>query len=158
MPELPEVEVLRLSLEPHLVGDTIERVEVSNPALREPVDVAKLRKAARGRQILALCRRSKYLLIDLAGGWTLVVHLGMSGRLTLAPAGTTSIFNSAPMRAKCRIKKSKSMNQNFQTATALRPCCNACGISRCWSIRPTGYASDSRIVSAWHTSDAGRRS
>ena len=68
MPELPEVEVLRLSLEPHLVGDTIERVEVSNPALREPVDVAKLRKPARGREIIALRRRSKYLLIDLAGG------------------------------------------------------------------------------------------
>ncbi len=88
MPELPEVEVLRLSLEPHLVGDTIERVEVSNPALREPVDVKGLRKAARGREVLALRRRSKYLLIDLAGGWTVVVHLGMSGRLTLVPAGT----------------------------------------------------------------------
>src|ERR1700712_230723 len=93
MPELPEVEVLRRSLEPHLVGDTIERVEVSNPALREPVDVKGLRKAARGpmgrgADILALRRRSKYLLIDLSGGWTVVVHLGMSGRLTPVPAGT----------------------------------------------------------------------
>jgi formamidopyrimidine-DNA glycosylase len=86
MPELPEVEVLRRSLEPHLVGDRIERVEVTNPSLREPVDVARLRRAARGREVLALRRRSKYLLIDLEGGWTVVVHLGMSGRLTLAPA------------------------------------------------------------------------
>jgi formamidopyrimidine-DNA glycosylase len=86
MPELPEVEVLRRSLEPHLVGDRIERVEVTNPSLREPVDVPRLRRAARGRQVVALRRRSKYLLIDLEGGWTVVVHLGMSGRLTLAPA------------------------------------------------------------------------
>jgi formamidopyrimidine-DNA glycosylase len=86
MPELPEVEVLRRSLEPHLVGDRIERVEVTNPSLREPVDVPRLRRAARGREIVALRRRSKYLLIDLEGGWTVVVHLGMSGRLTLAPA------------------------------------------------------------------------
>src|SRR5436309_293260 len=40
MPELPEVEVLRRSLEPHLVGDRIVRVEVRNPALREPVETA----------------------------------------------------------------------------------------------------------------------
>ena len=85
MPELPEVEVLRRSLEPHLVGDRIERVEVRNPSLREPVDTARLRRAAQGREVLSLRRRSKYLLIDLEGGKTLVVHLGMSGRLTLAP-------------------------------------------------------------------------
>ena len=85
MPELPEVEVLRRSLLPHLVGDRIERVVVTNPALREPVDTAHLRKATRGREILGLRRRSKYLLIDLEEGWTVVVHLGMSGQLTLVP-------------------------------------------------------------------------
>ncbi|HSG41170.1 MAG TPA: DNA-formamidopyrimidine glycosylase family protein, partial [Thermoanaerobaculia bacterium] len=88
MPELPEVEVLRRSLEPHLVGDRIERVEVLNPSLREPVDAARLRRDVKGRDVLALRRRSKYLLIDLEGGRTLVVHLGMSGRLTLVPEGT----------------------------------------------------------------------
>ncbi|HEY7214934.1 MAG TPA: DNA-formamidopyrimidine glycosylase family protein, partial [Thermoanaerobaculia bacterium] len=86
MPELPEVEVLRRSLEPHLVGDLIERVEVRNPALREPVETARLRRSLQGRRVTALRRRSKYLLIDLEGGRTLAVHLGMSGRLTLAPA------------------------------------------------------------------------
>lgn len=86
MPELPEVEVLRRSLMPHLVGDRIERVEVTNPSLREPVDVARLSRLSRGREVLGLRRRSKYLLIDLSGGSTVVVHLGMSGRLTLVPA------------------------------------------------------------------------
>ena len=86
MPELPEVEVLRRSLEPYLVGDRIERVEVRNPALREPVETARLRRRTQGRRVTALRRRSKYLLIDLEGERTVAVHLGMSGRLTLVPA------------------------------------------------------------------------
>jgi formamidopyrimidine-DNA glycosylase len=91
MPELPEVETLRRSLEPHLLGDRIERVEVRNPAMREPIQPAQLARRTSGREVSALRRRAKYLLIDLArsekDGQTLVVHLGMSGRLTLVPAG-----------------------------------------------------------------------
>jgi formamidopyrimidine-DNA glycosylase len=86
MPELPEVEVLRRSLEPHLVGDRVERVVVRNPDLREPVRPRALAHATVGRAVEALRRRGKYLLVDLERGSTLVVHLGMSGRLTLAPA------------------------------------------------------------------------
>jgi formamidopyrimidine-DNA glycosylase len=85
MPELPEVEVLRRSLEPRLLGDRIERIEVRNAALREPVRRAELARRTAGREVEALRRRSKYLLIDLSGGTTLVVHLGMSGRLTVVP-------------------------------------------------------------------------
>lgn len=88
MPELPEIEVLRRSLEPHLIGDRIDRVEVRNPALREPIEPARLRRGTRGREVVALRRRSKYLLIDLEAGRTIAVHLGMSGRLTLVPAET----------------------------------------------------------------------
>ena len=84
MPELPEVEVLRRSLEPLVVGDTIESIRVWNGDLREPVDRRRLGQC-RGRQIIGVRRRAKYLLIDLEGGRTLVVHLGMSGRLTLVP-------------------------------------------------------------------------
>jgi formamidopyrimidine-DNA glycosylase len=87
MPELPEVEVLRRSLEPLLPGDRIESVEVRNTALREPVRTRELRRLA-GSRIEGLRRRSKYLWIDLSGGSTLAVHLGMSGRLTLTDAGT----------------------------------------------------------------------
>jgi formamidopyrimidine-DNA glycosylase len=90
VPELPEIEVLRRSLEPHLVGDTIERSLVRDPRLRVRVRPGELAKRVTGRAILALRRRGKYLLIDLDGpngGDTLVVHLGMSGRLTLVPEG-----------------------------------------------------------------------
>ncbi|HVT14807.1 MAG TPA: bifunctional DNA-formamidopyrimidine glycosylase/DNA-(apurinic or apyrimidinic site) lyase [Thermoanaerobaculia bacterium] len=85
MPELPEIEVLRRSLEPHLPGDVIERVEVRNAALRERVRGGELKRLA-GRGIRELRRRAKYLLVDLEGGRTVAIHLGMSGRLTLVPA------------------------------------------------------------------------
>lgn len=88
MPELPEVEVLRRSLAPRLIGRRIERVEVRAPALREPLDRRTLARRLTGRSVLGLRRRSKYLLVDVDGGSTFVVHLGMSGRLTLAPAAT----------------------------------------------------------------------
>ncbi len=86
MPELPEVEVLRRSLEPRLLGRRIERVEVHSPALREPLDRRSLGRLA-GRRIESLRRRAKYLLIDVEKASTLVVHLGMSGRFTVVPAG-----------------------------------------------------------------------
>ncbi len=86
MPELPEIEVLRRSLEPHVLGDRIERVEVRDPRLREPIPVRELVRRVTGRRIERLDRRGKYLLVDLEGGWTLAVHLGMSGRFTLVPA------------------------------------------------------------------------
>ena len=88
MPELPEVEVLRRSLAP-LVGEEIEDIEVRDSRLREPVDETALRDLVGGR-VEALSRRAKYLRIHLGRddwneGRTLVVHLGMSGRLTLVP-------------------------------------------------------------------------
>lgn len=87
MPELPEIEVLRRSLAPHLTGERVLSAEVREPRLRERVRPRELASLA-GLTIRSLGRRSKYLLIHLespsAPARTLVVHLGMSGRLTLA--------------------------------------------------------------------------
>ena len=83
MPELPEVEVVRRTLAPHLTGQVIEGVEVRAERLREPLDRDAFRRVATGRRVLGLRRRAKYLLVDLEGGATLVLHLGMSGRLTV---------------------------------------------------------------------------
>lgn len=85
VPELPEIEVLKRSLEPHLVGRLVRSLEVRDIRLREPVRRDLLERHCSGRRILRLRRRSKFFLADLEGGHTLVVHLGMSGRLTLAP-------------------------------------------------------------------------
>jgi formamidopyrimidine-DNA glycosylase len=83
MPELPEVETTRRGLLPHLVGRKIRDVVVRNASLRWPVP-RDLRRRLRGEEVLAIRRRGKYLLFDCRRGH-LLVHLGMSGRLTLVP-------------------------------------------------------------------------
>lgn len=84
MPELPEVEVVRLSLRPRLLDRQLGIVTTRAPALREPLDHAALGGLA-GARVLELRRRAKYLLIDVEDDRTLVVHLGMSGRFTVVP-------------------------------------------------------------------------
>ncbi|MFN8624783.1 MAG: bifunctional DNA-formamidopyrimidine glycosylase/DNA-(apurinic or apyrimidinic site) lyase [Candidatus Binatia bacterium] len=88
MPELPEVETVRRSLEP-IVGQRIEGVEVREPRLRQRIgdDFAP---ALTGRTITAIERRGKYLLFRLSGGRCLLAHLGMSGALLLQPHGVPS--------------------------------------------------------------------
>ena len=79
MPELPEVETTLRGLERPLAGRSIASVVVRNPALRWPVP-ANLHELLAGRPIRSLSRRAKYLLIHFDHG-TLILHLGMSGRL-----------------------------------------------------------------------------
>ena len=85
MPELPEVEVTRQGLEPHLRGRIITGVEVREPRLRWPVPREVHRLA--GRAVKPITRRGKYLLVDCGNGH-LILHLGMSGSLRLVPPGT----------------------------------------------------------------------
>ncbi len=81
MPELPEVEVTRQGLEPHVLGAQILAVVVRQPRLRWPL-LADLNQRLAGQHILRLERRAKYLLFHTAAG-TLVIHLGMSGSLRI---------------------------------------------------------------------------
>jgi formamidopyrimidine-DNA glycosylase len=85
MPELPEVEVTRLGLEPQITGRVISAVEIREARLRWPVS-AEVRRLA-GRTISAIRRRGKYLLVDCGDGH-LILHLGMSGSLRILPPGT----------------------------------------------------------------------
>ncbi|WP_363350016.1 bifunctional DNA-formamidopyrimidine glycosylase/DNA-(apurinic or apyrimidinic site) lyase [Methylocystis echinoides] len=78
MPELPEVETVRRGLAPTLAGARIAKVEQRRPDLRFPFPPDFAARLS-GRRVLALRRRAKYLLADLDGGETLVMHLGMSG-------------------------------------------------------------------------------
>ncbi|MDR3056060.1 MAG: bifunctional DNA-formamidopyrimidine glycosylase/DNA-(apurinic or apyrimidinic site) lyase [Zoogloeaceae bacterium] len=88
MPELPEVEVSRLGLEPHLVGQTLTDCVARRANLRLPIP-QDLRARLVGHTLIAIARRGKYLLFhwQTAGGW-LIVHLGMSGSLRLVPPET----------------------------------------------------------------------
>ena len=82
MPELPEVETTRRGLQDQVVGCRLEGWTLRNPALRWPVEIPALLK---GRRLLALNRRAKYLLFQFRPG-VLLLHLGMSGSLRLATA------------------------------------------------------------------------
>jgi formamidopyrimidine-DNA glycosylase len=88
VPELPEVEVIRRGLTPHLVGRTITRVVISNRRLRLPVPRAKLNLWIQSDRVESVDRRAKYLLIKMNSGAVLVLHLGMTGRLAFFANGT----------------------------------------------------------------------
>ena len=86
MPELPEVEVTRLGLEPHLRGRRITAVSWSGRRLRRPMPRKLLREEIQGQRIIGIDRRAKYLLTRTTDGAVLVLHLGMTGRIGLFPA------------------------------------------------------------------------
>lgn len=83
MPELPEVETVRRGLMPSMEGATILRADVNRPDLRWPFP-DQMAERLQGQKVLNLRRRSKYLLLDLSGGETLLIHLGMSGRMLVS--------------------------------------------------------------------------
>ena len=86
MPELPEVETIRRSLQGPLKGARLLGVRVRDRRLRRPVSPAALARL-NGRQFADIGRRGKYLLMHLVEGGGLLVHLGMSGRVLLLPRG-----------------------------------------------------------------------
>lgn len=83
MPELPEVEVIRRGVQPHVAGGRIEALFHSGQRLRLEMPISLMRKRAVGSSIVGVERRAKYLLFGLDNGATVVIHLGMTGRLGL---------------------------------------------------------------------------
>ena len=83
MPELPEVETVRRGLRPAMEGVVIARADVNRPDLRWPFPPGMAERLT-GQKVQGLRRRSKYLLADLDSGQTLLIHLGMSGRMLVS--------------------------------------------------------------------------
>jgi formamidopyrimidine-DNA glycosylase len=90
MPELPEVETVRLGLAPIMEGAVVEKVELRRPDLRVPFPPRFARRLT-GRRIVALGRRAKYLLADLDDGNVLIMHLGMSGSFRIEADGASAM-------------------------------------------------------------------
>ena len=86
MPELPEVETVRRGLEGRIVGKRIAHAEARRPTLRIPLP-ENFAARMTGRRFERLERRGKYILAYLDDGAVLIIHLGMSGRITLQGAG-----------------------------------------------------------------------
>lgn len=85
MPELPEVEVVRRGLDPHLAGHRIASVEVAHArsARRHSAGIADFERRLADREITCISRRGKFLWWRLGDDEALVVHLGMSGQLLM---------------------------------------------------------------------------
>lgn len=88
MPELPEVETVRVGLERWIVGRTIESVQVNHPrsVRRHVAGAVSFAQLLQGRTIEAARRRGKFLWLPLDSGDAIVGHLGMSGQLLVQPA------------------------------------------------------------------------
>jgi formamidopyrimidine-DNA glycosylase len=85
MPELPEVEVTRLGIQPHLEGLRVSAVKIIDGRLRWPVP-SNLNTLISGQKVLGIERRGKYLLMEFDAGY-LLLHLGMTGTLRVLPSG-----------------------------------------------------------------------
>jgi formamidopyrimidine-DNA glycosylase len=94
MPELPEVEVTRRRIAPHLVGRRISAVYTTEPSYFFLTPPAELVHALVGRTISGLTRHGKYLLAQLDDGARLLLHLGMTGQLFTASAQSVRLLRS----------------------------------------------------------------
>ncbi len=91
MPELPEVETVRRGLLPVMQGQVITLAQVNRDGLRWPFPAGMAARLTSAR-VLGLRRRSKYILADLSSGETLLIHLGMSGRMLIS-GQTLGVFH-----------------------------------------------------------------
>jgi formamidopyrimidine-DNA glycosylase len=122
MPELPEVEVTRLSFADRIAGASILDAQMGKP-LRWPLGVDP--NALSGRKVLQVRRRGKYLLLDLSEG-LLLIHLGMSGRLVFssepaAPAGKHDHFDLKTSRGLLRLHDPRRFGAVVYAESELAP-------------------------------------
>jgi formamidopyrimidine-DNA glycosylase len=117
MPELPEVESLRVSLKPYIIGQSIESVIVHKPKLvsssgtvRQPLPHKKeeFEKELKGKTITDITRIAKNLLIHLDSGQILLVHLKMTGQLVYQEKGENKALGGHPIE----LSETKLPNQH----------------------------------------------
>ena len=82
MPELPEVEVVKKALKKTIYDLTIKNIEIRNKFLRYEIDEKMMKKMINSK-VLSVIRRSKYILINLNNNFTILFHLGMTGKITV---------------------------------------------------------------------------
>jgi formamidopyrimidine-DNA glycosylase len=121
VPELPEVETVRRSLAPYLVGKRVVGVEARRIRLREGISPASWHGRFRGVAIVGLDRRGKYLLLHAEGAIG-VFHLGMSGRIVLCrPEEPRAPHTHLVLRMDNRLEVRFVDPRRFGVALALRP-------------------------------------
>ena len=99
MPELPEVETVKAGIAPVMEGHVIAQAQVNRPDLRWPFP-DRMAERLSGQRVLGLRRRSKYILVDLESAETLLIHLGMSGRMLISGHTVGDFHHVHPAPAK----------------------------------------------------------
>lgn len=99
MPELPEVETVRRGLAPVMDRVVMTQVDVNRPDLRWPFPDDMAARLS-GQKVLGLRRRSKYILVDLQSKESLLIHLGMSGRMLISGHTIGDFHHEHPAPAK----------------------------------------------------------
>ncbi|CAG0889465.1 unnamed protein product [Cyprideis torosa] len=123
MPELPEVEVIRRGLKPHLIGKQVKGFSWSGKQLRRPVPEEAIRKNLVDARITSIGRRAKYILLGLDSGATVLLHLGMTGRLGIFAKGTPAerhdhLFFLLDNRLELRFNDTRRFGQILLLPTA----------------------------------------
>src|ERR1700760_1256929 len=90
MPELPEVETVMRGLQLRLEGRILKRAVARRPDMRWPLPSGLVARLT-GARVTGFRRRAKYILMRLDGGWSVLIHLGMSGRMVVERAGRNDI-------------------------------------------------------------------
>ena len=93
MPELPEVEVVKKSIEKIILNLTIKNIIIYNKNLRYKIEAKKLKNLI-NTKVLLVKRRSKYILINLNNKRTILIHLGMSGKIIIVNSKQKKIRSS----------------------------------------------------------------
>ena len=90
MPELPEVETVMQGLRLRLEGRVLLRAVARRPDMRWPLPPGLVARLT-GARVASFRRRAKYILMRLDSGWSVLIHLGMSGRMLVEPVGRNDI-------------------------------------------------------------------
>ncbi|HEY4043061.1 MAG TPA: bifunctional DNA-formamidopyrimidine glycosylase/DNA-(apurinic or apyrimidinic site) lyase [Rhodopila sp.] len=90
MPELPEVETVMRGLQRRLEGRILLRAVARRPDMRWPLPAALVDRLI-GARVAGFRRRGKYILMRLDSGWSVLIHLGMSGRMVVEPVGRNDL-------------------------------------------------------------------
>jgi formamidopyrimidine-DNA glycosylase len=81
MPELPEIETIRLDLEKSVLGARIVRVKADDPLIMPPAEARRMKRVLKGQTIDALGRCGKVLVVTVSGGWSVLQRFGMTGQM-----------------------------------------------------------------------------
>ena len=118
MPELPEVEVVRRSLNELIAGLKINKVTIYDRNLRYKIS-KKFKKAIQGQKILSTSRKGKFLLIYLSNKNLILIHLGMTGKIIIKKKTDKSTFFTDYYFNKKIIKKHNHLKIEFNNSVDL---------------------------------------